>query len=119
MAGLRASLRSRRIDSAFSLEIPVRGLLIEAPAAHLPEHTFALHLPLQDAKRLLEVIVSNKNLHACCSHGSSAQIVEATRSRCQARKSIQGTRPVETKRVREQILSSRKDPHFARSESHL
>src|SRR6516162_9468313 len=46
---------------------PVRGLLIEAPAAHLPEHTFALHLPLQDAKRLLDVIVSNEYLHACCS----------------------------------------------------
>jgi hypothetical protein len=82
---------------------PVRGLLIEAPAAHLPEHTFALHLPLQDAKRLLDVIVSNEYLHACCSQGSSAQTVEASRigaSRRQARKFIQGTSPVEMKRNR-------------------
>jgi hypothetical protein len=58
---------------------PVRGLLIVAPAAHLPEHTFALHLPLQDAKRFLDVIVSNEYLHACCSQESSAQTVGASR----------------------------------------
>jgi len=56
---------------------PVRGLLIEAPSAHLPEYTFALHLPLQDATRLLDVIVSNEYLHACCSQESSAQAVKA------------------------------------------
>src|SRR5215475_11841050 len=42
----------------------VRWLLIEATAAHLPEHTFALHLLLQDAKRLLDVVVTNEYLHA-------------------------------------------------------
>src|SRR5262249_27660771 len=58
---------------------PVRGFLIEAPAAHLSEYAFALHLLLQDAKRLLDVIVSNEYLHACCSQGSSAQTVEPSR----------------------------------------
>ena len=47
----------------------VRGLLIEAPAAHLPEHALALHFSLENAKRLLDVIVSNEYLHACCSQG--------------------------------------------------
>ena len=41
----------------------VRRLLIEALAAHLPEHAFALHFLLKDTKRLIDVVVSNEYLH--------------------------------------------------------
>src|SRR5262249_8234202 len=107
IACLRASLRRRRTASVLSRS-PVRGLLTEAPAAHLPEHTFALHLPPRDAKRLLDVIVSNEYLHACCSKDRRCKLSKLPAlgaSRYQARKFIQGTSPVEMKRIPDEILS--------------
>src|SRR4029079_7754187 len=41
----------------------LRRLLVEAPALHLAEHSLALHFLLQDAKRLVDIIVADKNLH--------------------------------------------------------
>jgi hypothetical protein len=122
---LSNSLFARQLARAphgFSLlsRRPVRGLLIEAPPAHLSEHTFALHLPLQDAKRLLDIIVSNEYLHALL----PLRIVGANRrgfpesdaSRCQVRK-FKGTSPVEMKRrtSRAAVMSL----VFTSSERHL
>src|ERR1700759_2317312 len=42
---------------------PFRRLLIETTAAHLPEHTFTLHSLLQNAKCLLNIVVSYDDLH--------------------------------------------------------
>jgi hypothetical protein len=64
---------------------PVRRLLIEAPAAHLPEHTFALHLPLKDAKRLLDVIVSDEYLHALLLPRVSVDLQAASKNKPNAR----------------------------------
>src|SRR6185312_14095763 len=39
------------------------GLLVIAAQLHLPEHAFALHLFLKDPKRLIDVVVTDENLH--------------------------------------------------------
>jgi hypothetical protein len=57
------SLAAERLYSL----LPAVYRLVEAPAPHLSEHALTLHLSLEDAKRLLNVIVSNEYLHACCS----------------------------------------------------
>src|SRR5262249_58292443 len=41
---------------------PLGRLLIEAPPFHLAEDAFALHLLLQDPKRLVDVVVADENL---------------------------------------------------------
>src|SRR5262249_5263653 len=38
-------------------------LLVVAPQLHLPEHAFALHLLLEDAQRLIDIVVTDENLH--------------------------------------------------------
>src|SRR6476646_10933695 len=43
--------------------LSLRGLLIGAALLHFPEHAFALHLLLQDTKRLVDIVVANKDLH--------------------------------------------------------
>lgn len=54
----------------------LRWLFIEALASHLPEHSFALHLFLQDAKCLIDVVLSDEYLQACCSSAvDGAQMV--------------------------------------------
>jgi len=53
-----------------------RGLLVEATAAHLPEHTFTLHSLLQNAKCLLDIIVSDKELHRACSSDVEFVVVD-------------------------------------------
>jgi hypothetical protein len=47
----------------------LRRLLIELPPLHLSEDALALHLLLQDAKRLLHIVVTNEDLqvvHSLC-----------------------------------------------------
>src|SRR4029077_1057306 len=39
------------------------GLLVVAAELHLSEDAFALHLLLQDAQRLIDVVFTNENLH--------------------------------------------------------
>src|SRR4029077_18027758 len=39
------------------------GLLVIAAELHLAEDPFALHLLLQDAQRLIDVVFTNENLH--------------------------------------------------------
>jgi hypothetical protein len=69
---------------------------------------------------VLDVIVSHKYLHACCSRLRKLSKLPASgASRRQARKFIQGTSPVEMKRIREEILGTRKVPRFTRSERRL
>src|SRR5579872_650253 len=54
----------------------LRWLFVEALASYLPEYSFALHLFLQDAKRLNDVVVSDEYLQACYSYRvTSAQMV--------------------------------------------
>jgi hypothetical protein len=55
---------------------PVGGLLVEATAAHLPEHTFTLHSLLQNAKCLLDIIVSDEYLHRTCSSDVDFVVVD-------------------------------------------
>jgi hypothetical protein len=42
---------------------PFGRLLVVSPEFHLPEYAFALHLLLQRFKRLVNVIISNEDLH--------------------------------------------------------
>src|SRR5579864_5532622 len=54
----------------------LRWLFIEALTSYLPEHSFALHLFLQDTKCLIEVVVSDEYLQARCSSAvASAHMV--------------------------------------------
>src|SRR4028118_2250454 len=45
----------------------LRRLLVMAAELHLAEDAFALHLLLQGAERLIDIVVPNKNLHASSS----------------------------------------------------
>src|SRR5262249_38698473 len=40
------------------------GLFVMLAKLHLAEDAFALHLPLQRLERLIDIVVSNENLHA-------------------------------------------------------
>ena len=40
----------------------LRRLLVEAPLLHLAKDAFALHFLLQDAERLVDVVVTDENL---------------------------------------------------------
>src|SRR5581483_2607783 len=40
----------------------LRGLFVEPTAFHFPKKTFPLHLFLQDAKGLVDIVVANKDL---------------------------------------------------------
>ena len=40
------------------------GLFVMAAQLHLAEHTFALHLLLQHPQRLVDIVVTDENLHA-------------------------------------------------------
>jgi hypothetical protein len=42
-----------------------RGLFVEAPLFHFAKDAFPLHLLLEDAKRLIDVVVANQNLQVC------------------------------------------------------
>src|SRR6266446_6886831 len=41
----------------------LRWLLVEAPPLHFAEHAFPLHLLLQDAKGLIDVVIADEYLH--------------------------------------------------------
>src|SRR3712207_2885038 len=45
-------------------------LLVVAAKLHLAEDAFPLHLLLQDAERLIDIVVPDKNLHAFSSYNS-------------------------------------------------
>jgi hypothetical protein len=55
---LRASLRARRVASAFCGVAFSR----KTGVASFPEHTFALHFLLQDPKSLIDNVVSDEHL---------------------------------------------------------
>ena len=42
---------------------PLGRLLIMTPELHLPEHAFALHFFLERLQRLIDIVVTNENLH--------------------------------------------------------
>jgi hypothetical protein len=48
----------------------LRRLLVEPASLHFAKHAFALHLLLEDAKSLLNVIVANQDLHASSSNAA-------------------------------------------------
>ena len=60
---LRCSLRNRRIASAFSRARLLRRLLVVTAHPHLAIQAFALHLLLQRAQRLIDIVVANLNFH--------------------------------------------------------
>lgn len=68
----------------------LRGLLVGPALLHLLEDAFALHLLLQDAKRLLDVVFTNQNLHGL----SNLQESEGPPSRRGASGRRYGRRPV-------------------------
>ncbi len=41
-----------------------RWLLVKISQLHFAKHAFALHLLLQRAKRLVDIVVANQNLHS-------------------------------------------------------
>jgi hypothetical protein len=45
----------------------LRRLLVEPAPLHLPEYAFALHLFLQDAERLIDIVVANEHMQICLS----------------------------------------------------
>src|SRR5512144_203997 len=55
-----------------------RRLLVEAALLHLAKHAFALHLLLQDAKSLVDIVVADEDLQlfipSCCDGVPSARI---------------------------------------------
>ena len=60
---LRAILRARRTASACSRAPLLGRLLVVATKLHLPEDAFALHLLLQRTQRLVDVVVTDMDLH--------------------------------------------------------
>src|SRR5262245_55352142 len=42
---------------------PLRRLLVIAAQLHLAENSFALHLLLENAQRLIDIVVTDENLH--------------------------------------------------------
>jgi hypothetical protein len=50
---------------------PFRGLLVMAAELHLAENTLTLHLLLEHPERLLDIVVSDENLHASFLSGLS------------------------------------------------
>lgn len=57
------SLRARRTASAFWRAFFFGGFFIKFPALHLSERAFALHLLLESAERLLDIIVADYDLN--------------------------------------------------------
>src|SRR5215472_490921 len=58
----------------------LRWLLVEAPPLHFPEHAFPLHLLLQDAKSLIDVVIADEYLHwvgSGCSSSAFGRDVDA------------------------------------------
>jgi hypothetical protein len=49
---------------------------------HLAEDALALHLLLEGAKRLVDVVVSNQNLHASSSSSGSCDVEFKTGAKC-------------------------------------
>ncbi len=60
---LRSSLRARRTASAASRARRLGGLLVVAAELHFAEHAFALQLLLKRFERLIDIVVTNENLH--------------------------------------------------------
>src|SRR5262245_2328958 len=48
-------------------DLPLRGFLIMAAESHLAENAFALHLLFQHPQRLVDIVVTDENLHECSS----------------------------------------------------
>src|SRR5262245_65143650 len=44
-------------------DFPLRGFLIMAAESHLAENAFALHLLFQHPQRLVDIVVTDENLH--------------------------------------------------------
>ena len=61
---LRASLRARRMASAFSRTSSFGRFFVVAAAFHLPEDPLALHFPFQRLEGLVDIVVTDENLHA-------------------------------------------------------
>ena len=83
---------------------------MEAPAAHLPEHTFAPHLPLQMRSACSTSLSRTNTCARVAPMDRRRKLSELPASRCQARELVQGTSPVEMKTMREEILSRCKSP---------
>jgi hypothetical protein len=85
--GLFASeLASPANRLGFFARLPLRRLLVGAPLFHFPEDAFALHLLLQNTKRLVDIVVANKyvqlsSLLGCEMRQSCVQPI-AQESRC-------------------------------------
>src|SRR5215471_747824 len=52
----------------------LRGFFTEAPL-HFAEHAFALHFLLQDARSLINVVVTDQDLHKLCSGAIESALV--------------------------------------------
>jgi hypothetical protein len=69
-ARLRASLRARRIASAFSRAFFSEGFFVVAAKLHFAENALALHLLLERLEGLVDVVVTDENLQAKVPSGS-------------------------------------------------
>ena len=58
---------------------PLRGFLIESVASDLAKDTLALHLPLEHAKRRIDVVVADENQHVLESSFESHQCAASSR----------------------------------------
>jgi hypothetical protein len=47
----------------FFANLPLRGFLVVSAELHLAEYTLALHLLLQHPEGLIDIVVTNENLH--------------------------------------------------------
>jgi hypothetical protein len=73
-AFLRASLRARRMASAFSRAFFSDGFLVMLLELHLTKNAFTLKLLLQRAERLIDIVVANTDLHSGCHHLSRFEL---------------------------------------------
>src|SRR6201981_199262 len=65
---------------------PLGGFFVMAADFHLAEYAFALHLPLQHLKGLVDIVVADENLHAVflfdrAANGPDGQGAQATGAR--------------------------------------
>jgi hypothetical protein len=51
----------------------LRGLLVKTASPHFPEHALALHLLLEHAERLLDVVIADKYLQKVAPHVRAAK----------------------------------------------
>jgi hypothetical protein len=73
IACFRASLCMRRTASELPPRSFLRGLLVKTASPHFPEHALALHLLLEHAERLLDVVIADKYLQKVAPHVRAAK----------------------------------------------